>query len=591
MVRAFGNDAPPAKLAFYSPPRGRRHGGAAPRGLKPLADWLRLNDAGQQALLADWLHGCLTAPSLEDAMAQRAQLQPGEVIFVPSGHAVTAHSVSFYAPDSEQAGLLARAQEIENLDKQLKAQVLIAEQARSSLIRAEAAYTDASQRLVSARREAAEIAQPRARTAGGGPAPDAAGRTDPRAQRADRGRPGRGRRAAGRTAGAPRHRRGALRRARHAAGRQPGAPRPAGRHGDRGRTRAEPGARTAALAGAHRAGGHVCAAQPAGAPGRAAALASKPRPRRKSRSRTKSSAPRRAGAPERCRRAGRPAERAGHEAGARDRPWARCAASTTTSPPSCAPATNAACSWSASSTRCASASPISSSRNRPRAWAWSNTASMLEEAQADLAAVAQSITEGNVRLTGLQGEIDRLHREIQALGAVNLAALDELTAARERKTFLDAQTADLVEAMNTLEDAIKKIDDETRELLGSTFETVNDALRQHVPRAVRRRQRQAGDDRRRDPGRRRAGDGAAARQEEPDHPPAVGRRKGADRHRAGVRDLPAQPGAVLPARRGGRAAGRRQHRALRQAGHGHEPKRRSSCSSATTRSPWKWPSS
>jgi chromosome segregation protein len=97
----------------------------------------------------------------------------------------------------------------------------------------------------------------------------------------------------------------------------------------------------------------------------------------------------------------------------------------------------------------------------------------LEEAQADLAAVAQSITEGNVRLAGLQGEIDRLHREIQALGAVNLAALDELTAARERKTFLDAQTADLVEAMNTLEDAIKKIDNETRDLLGSTFETVN----------------------------------------------------------------------------------------------------------------------
>ena len=97
----------------------------------------------------------------------------------------------------------------------------------------------------------------------------------------------------------------------------------------------------------------------------------------------------------------------------------------------------------------------------------------LEEAQADLAAVAQSITEGNVRLHGLQGDIDRLHREIAALGAVNLAALDELTAARERKTFLDAQSADLFDAIHTLEDAIKKIDGETRELLGSTFETVN----------------------------------------------------------------------------------------------------------------------
>jgi len=56
---------------------------------------------------------------------------------------------------------------------------------------------------------------------------------------------------------------------------------------------------------------------------------------------------------------------------------------------------------------------------------------------------------------------------------VNLAALEELTSSRERKQFLDAQMADLTEAINTLEDAIQKIDAETRELLGSTFETVN----------------------------------------------------------------------------------------------------------------------
>jgi chromosome segregation protein len=98
---------------------------------------------------------------------------------------------------------------------------------------------------------------------------------------------------------------------------------------------------------------------------------------------------------------------------------------------------------------------------------------MLVEAEADLAAVAQSITEGNVRMGGLQGEIDRMHREIQSLGAVNLAALDELIASRERKTFLDVQSADLFDAINTLEDAIKKIDNETRDLLGNTFETVN----------------------------------------------------------------------------------------------------------------------
>jgi chromosome segregation protein len=78
-----------------------------------------------------------------------------------------------------------------------------------------------------------------------------------------------------------------------------------------------------------------------------------------------------------------------------------------------------------------------------------------------------------VRLTGMQSDIDRLHREIEALGAVNLAALEELAAARERKQFLDAQNADLTEAMNTLEGAIRKIDAETREMLSSTFDLVN----------------------------------------------------------------------------------------------------------------------
>ena len=97
----------------------------------------------------------------------------------------------------------------------------------------------------------------------------------------------------------------------------------------------------------------------------------------------------------------------------------------------------------------------------------------LQDVQADLAAVEQSIKDGNVRIMGMQGEIDRLHREIVALGAVNLAALEELTASRERKQFLDAQNSDLAQAMQTLEDAIRKIDGETREMLSGTFEQVN----------------------------------------------------------------------------------------------------------------------
>lgn len=57
----------------------------------------------RKAVLADWLQGCYTATSFEEALAQRDQLQPGESIYVKSGH-VMLHSVSFYAQDSEQAG-------------------------------------------------------------------------------------------------------------------------------------------------------------------------------------------------------------------------------------------------------------------------------------------------------------------------------------------------------------------------------------------------------------------------------------------------------------------------------------------------------
>jgi chromosome segregation protein len=73
----------------------------------------------------------------------------------------------------------------------------------------------------------------------------------------------------------------------------------------------------------------------------------------------------------------------------------------------------------------------------------------------------------------LHSEVSRLNKTIEGFGAVNLAALEELEEASERKSFLDKQTADLTEAIETLEDAIRKIDKETRELLQETFDTVN----------------------------------------------------------------------------------------------------------------------
>ncbi|MFN8900286.1 MAG: chromosome segregation protein SMC, partial [Pseudomonadota bacterium] len=105
----------------------------------------------------------------------------------------------------------------------------------------------------------------------------------------------------------------------------------------------------------------------------------------------------------------------------------------------------------------------------------------LVAAGVDLAALEHGIAEGKVRLQGLQGEIDRIQQEIAELGAVNLAALEELGAARERKAFLDAQNADLQEAIRTLEDAIHRIDLETRELLASTFNQGTEPVGRRFP--------------------------------------------------------------------------------------------------------------
>ena len=81
----------------------------------------------------------------------------------------------------------------------------------------------------------------------------------------------------------------------------------------------------------------------------------------------------------------------------------------------------------------------------------------------------------------LAGEINRLQVEINALGAVNLAALEELGGATEKKNALDAQAADLNEAIGTLETAIRRIDKETRERLMVTFAEANGHLAKMFP--------------------------------------------------------------------------------------------------------------
>lgn len=478
MVRAFGNDAPPAKLAFYSPPAAGVPEGSAT--LPRLSSLLRLNDAGQQALLNDWLHGCYTAASFEEALAQRGSLQPGEVIYVQSGHAVSAHSVNFYAPDSEQAGLLARQQEMENLERQLRAQTLITEEARTALVRAEAAYADAASRLVTARREAAET-QSRAHELQVETLrmTQLAEQTRARSQQlsADIGEVDaqleelQERRIAAEGRFEELDMQLADAQERHAeldervieANRALAASREQHRSLERQAQEATFSQRTLEARRAELNRSIETAAQ------QTVALTDED---------------------ERARaELGRLSDAAA-QAGLQDALALKLERET---------ALGAARSQYDDLTLKLRASDerrlqlereLDPLRQRITEFQLKEQAArlgveqyqqLLDDAGADLEAIEKSIETDKVRLTGLQGEIDRLNREVAALGAVNLAALDELAIASERKTFLDAQSADLNEAIGTLEDAIRKIDAETRDLLGGTFKIVNEHFSRMFP--------------------------------------------------------------------------------------------------------------
>ena len=477
-VRAFAADAPPARLAFYAVPTGQ-----APRShqtLPLLADLLRLGDAGMQALLADWLEGVYTAATIDDALSARQRLTHGEVIMTRAGHAVSQHAVSFYAPDSEQAGLLARAQEIENLDRQQRAQAMLADDSKSASVRLEAAYTDASQRLATVRREAAE-AQTRAHALQvellrlSQQAEAASSRRSQLAEELseidaqlesleERRMTGEGSfEELDMSLATAQERHAELDDAVIAAERMLADAREQQRALERQAQEARFQARSLAarrdeLQRSIDTAGHQIASNlvsveqlqvelvafddQAAQSGLQAALALKL-------DREQDLAAARSlydDLSAQMRRADE--QRLGFEhslAPLRDR--------------------------------------ITQLQLELQAAQLGGAQYMeqLTAAEVNLAALAQGIDADGVKLWGLQTEIDRINKDIAALGAVNLAALDELGTARERKTFLDAENADLLEAIGTLEDAIHKIDLETRDLLASTFSQVNEHFGRMFP--------------------------------------------------------------------------------------------------------------
>jgi chromosome segregation protein len=79
-------------------------------------------------------------------------------------------------------------------------------------------------------------------------------------------------------------------------------------------------------------------------------------------------------------------------------------------------------------------------------------------------------------------ELEQIAARIQRLGPINLAAIDEYSVQSQRKIYLDAQNDELERALETLQNAIRKIDKETRTRFKETFDKINSGLQTLFPK-------------------------------------------------------------------------------------------------------------
>jgi chromosome segregation protein len=108
-------------------------------------------------------------------------------------------------------------------------------------------------------------------------------------------------------------------------------------------------------------------------------------------------------------------------------------------------------------------------------------AEQLIEEDLNLEIILAEMPEGT-EVKPLEEELETIAGRISRLGPINLAAIDEYKTESERKNYLDAQNADLMEALETLENAIKRIDRETRTRFKETFDQVNKSLQELFPK-------------------------------------------------------------------------------------------------------------
>ncbi len=479
-LAGLAKDAPPARVAFYAT-AGAVAAPAAPAGFVRLADRVRGHDAALAAVLGDWLANTFIADDVGQALARRAELPPGGQFVTRAGHRISRYGVRFYAQDDRKAGLLARRQEIENLERELRAQKLMVEQAGAALARCEALLRGA-QAQASAERQASERL-----------------RSQLHAVQLEAVRLGE-----------------LIDRVRHRAGQIEGELAEVASH--EAELRAHRGDADERFQQLDR---ELASKQEAVEAARVA-YEEADRRQREARERQQRLAAERQRIEFEVTAARERAADVAHAIQVAESDAARLAADIEAGRAEMAKLDDSAMrsgldGWLAR--RGAAEQALREARSRldelsqqlratdekrlqlereqqPRReritelqlkeqaarLAVEQYAQQLAEVHADEAALAAKLDAAPVRPAALQAEIARLAQEIEALGAVNLAALQELAQARERKGFLDAQSSDLKAAIGTLEDAIRRIDRETRELLQQTFDQVNQQFGQLFPK-------------------------------------------------------------------------------------------------------------
>jgi chromosome segregation protein len=483
-AKHFFSDAPPAKLALFAPAvaasaEAGAASGAGVVALRPFIELLRLNDPGLRGVLQDWLHNVFPADDNASAFAARGTLPAGACFVTKQGHIITQSSVRFYAADDEQAGMLGRQHEIDNITKQLRAQSMLAEEARSRAVRADAALGNHSRLLTELRAkvqsltssvhtlqlEVVKLSEIEARfnqrsnqiesdlaeiAAQEEEQMQVKLESEEKFEQLDMELGNlQGEHEDGQTAFMANEQR--LADAREALRELERKAQEAEFAEKSGRNRIDELRRSIATATAQVAQvGESLQAGQRELEGLEAGTANEGLQDLLDR-RTQQE---------------RALADARHELDQITQQLRQFEDARMQGERSLQPQRD----------------KITEMQLKEQAARLNQEqfAQQLAEVQADEAALAEKL-HPDMKASYLQGEVTRLTNAIAALGAVNLAALDELATASERKNFLDSQNRDLTEAIATLEDAITKIDKETRDLLQDTFDRVNQSFSELFP--------------------------------------------------------------------------------------------------------------